>query len=230
MNFYWFGRTTENDFKELSDQLEEAGFYGTLLPYVVGIGDYFVKISRYLTVGEKLKYIVAIRPYTISPQYIKMIIKSINQIDRGRVEINFVSGVIDEYEKDFNGIYGEINDSSSFKERKKYLLDYLKVWNDMQATKPYVYVSGMTEEIWDAVEKYADANMFAYEHILKKNKTREINKKRVISVCIKNIEDVQKSIDEVKALGYEDIMFYVEGPNDELRSKIINFVKEYNGL
>jgi HAD superfamily hydrolase (TIGR01662 family) len=42
---------------------------------------------------QKLKYLVAVRPYTISAQYLVSIIKSLDSIQEDRVRINFVPGM-----------------------------------------------------------------------------------------------------------------------------------------
>ena len=68
MKVYWFGRHLDKDLGYMSDLLEDSGFYGWLLPYAPGLPDPFTRIARSLNTDKKLKYLVAVKPYTISPQ------------------------------------------------------------------------------------------------------------------------------------------------------------------
>jgi hypothetical protein len=70
MNIYWFGKHVDKDLGYVSDLLEDSGFYGWLLPYNAGYEDPFTRIARSLKTEQKLKYLVAVRPYTISAQYL----------------------------------------------------------------------------------------------------------------------------------------------------------------
>lgn len=255
MRFYWFGRTHMSDFKGLIDKLEDAGFYGTLLPYVVGMPDQFIKIANTISKNQKIKYIVAIRPYTISPQYLTAMCKSMDHIQPDRVMINFVAGQVDSYELAFGGIIGDITDQTPPLERKKYLLEYVKTfWNlnfaSIKAKRPKVFISGMSQEIFDIVEEYADYNIVAYEAYKRHGGFKEISKPRVVSICpvIFNTEEdildfdikdapqdmipvtregLVQIIKDLEKDGINDIMFFSHG--DELqRDRIIEFVRDYN--
>ena len=229
MRYYWFGRHMDKDLKDISDILEDAGFYGILLPYVVGIGDQIVRVARAINKDQKLKYIVAVRPHTISPQYLLMINKSMNVIDRNRLEINFVPGVIDEDEKLYGGILGDITDLSNGLERRDYLAEYMKVWHNTYDEKPYSYVAGTSEAIVDMVEKYADANMIPYEYLINtKDPILHIKRPRVVSVALHSTVGLIDKIEHIKSLGYEDIMFHGHGDKDyPLALEVFNIIKEY---
>jgi hypothetical protein len=230
MRYYWFGRHMDKDLKDISDILEDAGFYGILLPYVAGLGDQIVRVARAINKEQKLKYIVAIRPHTISPQYLLMINKSMNAIDRNRLEINFVPGVIGDDEKDYGGIMGEVNDSSNGLVRRDYLAEYMSVWYNIYDEKPYSYVAGTSAEIVDMVEKYADANMIPYEYLINtKDPIHHIKRPRVVSVAVRSTDGLLDIIEHIKSLGYEDIMFHGHGDTDyPLALDVFKLIKELN--
>jgi len=128
MEFYYFGGNTDGN--QIS-RLENSHFSGVMFTYDATQGDMFVRIAKDIKPQEKIKYLVAIRPYAISPQYLCMINQSMNEIDPDRLQINLISGYIKDHELDFGGILGETNDSSGRIERSNYLIEYVKALNTM---------------------------------------------------------------------------------------------------
>jgi hypothetical protein len=251
MNFYWFGKTKDNNLAAMSKELEDSGFVGILLPYSVNVGDYFVQVATSIKDDQKLKYIIAIRPYTISPQYLAMIIKSLNVVAADRLWINFVSGQIVDGEEEIGGIIGDINDKSSPEDRRKYLQEYVPVFYDLCKKlniDSTICISGMGIETFSLVEKYGDYNFVAHEAYDNHGPFKKISKPRVVSMFpiirtqdkidnIKKTKDVppdifltteEQLIEKIKTLrshGINDIMFYCYG-SEEDRASIINFVKQ----
>jgi len=153
MNFFWFERSDFFNIKKLSVDLEDNGFCGVMLPYSFFSGDQFVKIANAIDVNKKIKYIVAIRPYTMSSQYLSMINRSFNKISKNRISINFVTGWIYEKEKNVGGIQGEINDASSNVERSNYLIEYIKSLKNIKGLTPEFYVSVTNEVVFESAKK-----------------------------------------------------------------------------
>jgi len=118
------------------------------------LGDVFTRIARDIKHNEKIKYLVAIRPHTISPQYLCMINKSLSLIMPNRVQINLISGYIKDHEKSFGGILGNINDESDRIDRSNYLIEYVNILNTMPGnkTKPVLdfYTSTTNEYVFNA--------------------------------------------------------------------------------
>lgn len=127
------------------DELEDANFDGVLFTYSPFDGDMFTMIARTLNVKQKIKYMVAVRPHTMSAQYLCTINDSFNRIQRDRLEINIISGHIKKHEKFFGGTLGEITDNSSVKDRTNYMIDYIKelenMKNNTNVKVPNYYVS-----------------------------------------------------------------------------------------
>jgi hypothetical protein len=166
MKFYYFGGSFEHG---LISRLEESNFDGVMFTYVPHQGDIFTKIARDIKLTEKIKYLVAIRPYTISPQYLCMIGQSIDSIMSNRLQINLISGHIKENEKDFGGIVGEPNDLSDGVDRSNYLIDYIESIDQMKknniasANSLDFYVSTTNEYVLEATKKYHNKIIFPYQ-------------------------------------------------------------------
>jgi|MesohylFT_1024984.scaffolds.fasta_scaffold00399_10 hypothetical protein len=254
MNFYWFGRT--ESLSELSLELEDSGFKGVLLPYGSDIADYIVQVARSINVNQKLKYIIAIRPYTISPQHLGVIIKSLNSIDSDRVWINFVSGQIIDEEKAVGGILGDINDSSTQNQRRMYLEKYVPAFFDFCKKlniKTKICISGMGKDIASLVDKYGDYSFAAYEPYSKDEGIAKTSKPRVLSMFplieddpeifnkLKNSKELEpdikltttneliKIISDIKLDGINDLMFYCYW-SEKYKDRIVDFVKQNNHL
>lgn len=171
MNFYYFN-THINDIEELSAN----NFYGGLFIYDVPLGDRFTKIARIIDSNIEIKYLVAIRPYVISPQYLCMLYNSVNSMHPGRLQINIVTGSGDiqrevkhsrtEYlnsdNKDFGGILGSVTDLSSNIDRSNYLIEYLDMINSLKTNKPDLYVSVTNEHVFNAALKHNNKIIIPY--------------------------------------------------------------------
>lgn len=151
MEFYYFGGHIGSN---LISILDESHFSGVLFTYDARQGDFFTRLARDIKYTEKIKYMIAIRPYAISPQYLCMINQSINEIMPNRLELNLISGHIKDHEKDVGGILGNVNDSSSNIDRSEYLIEYINVLEEMKKDKknqvPEYYVSTSNKFVFEA--------------------------------------------------------------------------------
>jgi len=142
MKFYYFGGMID-DFQ--IKELEDSHVSGVLFTYNPYQGDFFTLISRSMDLNQKIKYMVAIRPYTVSAQYLCMINQSMNSIMKDRVQINLIAGHVKRKEIDFGGFVDEITDYSSIPKRSTYLIKYINELTKMSQNPriqiPDYYVS-----------------------------------------------------------------------------------------
>lgn len=138
MNFYYFNGGDHIANGKIRE-LEKNGFKGVLFTYESTSRDYFTQIARDIKLDEKIIYMVAIRPYAISPQYLTMISTGMNEIMHNRLQINLISGHVKEAEKDFGGILGNVNDKSSHIERSNYLIDFIKELSQLKTKTEKMY-------------------------------------------------------------------------------------------
>jgi hypothetical protein len=227
MNFYWFGRHLDKNLNYVSDLLEDSRFYGWLLPYAVGVPDPFTRVARSLKTNQKLKYLVAVRPYTMSPQYLLSIAKSLDLIQKDRVRINFVPGLIlNKEEESFGGILSEVNDASSFIDRKKYFCSYIEEFSNLKVEKPYIYTSGLSDDICPNIEKFGDCNIVSYGRLVE-GKLNDLDKNKVIYFPAVSVSNFKERVAEIKEKGYNNIMTHTNGDEDfDLALEIFKEVKK----
>ncbi len=171
MNFYFFNSHIED-----IEELKAHKFYGGLFIYDVPLGDRFTKIARIIDSDIEMRYLVAIRPYVVSPQYLCMLYNSVNGMHPGRLQINIVTGSGDiqrevkrastEYlmneNKDFGGILGPVTDLSSNIDRSNYLIEYVDMLNTLNTNLPDFYVSVTNEYVFNVAKRNQNKIIIPY--------------------------------------------------------------------
>jgi len=197
MKFYFFGRDDH------IDKLIENKFSGILYTYNAEQHDQFTLACRRMNKDEDFKYMVAVRPYAISPQYLGMIFSSFNHIAKDKLQVNLISGHIKDNEKDTGGIVGFPNDQSSKIDRSEYLIQYINVLNDLNTkiskrSRPTVdfYVSTTNEFVYNAAKKKKNKMIIAYEHYVGKN--FDIKNNSVMISMGPVIRDTQEELDLIE--------------------------------
>lgn len=168
MKFYYFGGTfNENDTLEDTSTLNNHHFDGVMFTYDATQGDMFVRVAKDIKQNEKIKYLIAIRPYTISPQYLYAINQSINEIQKDRLQINIISGYIKDHESHVGGIVGDVNDSSSSVDKSNYTIKFIESLDEISKNKDAkdqldVYISTTNSYVFDTVKKYKNKIILPY--------------------------------------------------------------------
>jgi len=244
LEFYFF----TSDFK-LIKELEEVGFEGVLFVYNARNHDHFISIAQHISPTTKIKHMVAIRPYVISPQYLSMISQSIGEIKQDILQINLISGHIKDEEKDVGGIVGPVNDSSDSIGRSNYLIEYIESLENLKITIPDYYVSVTNEFTFNTAKKYNSKMIIPYSQY-KNNFYNLEGTRSMISIT----PILRKTQEEIDALPESTVQHRIDMENftysqfDEIVNKIknnninkiilscwnmeeanqiINFVKEY---
>lgn len=173
MKFYYFGGSFDQGRME---SLEQSNFHGVMFTYDATQGDFFTQVARNIKPKGTIKYLLAIRPYTISPQYLCMINHSINKISPNRLQLNIITGHIKEHEKAVGGIIGDVTDASNNIDRSNYLIQFIhelkRMKNNNKVTdcvgKPYeilvpdYYVSVSNQYVLDAAKETNSKIIFSY--------------------------------------------------------------------
>jgi hypothetical protein len=164
MEFYYFGGAFDD---RLVPKLEANNFSGVMFTYDSTQGDMITRMARFVNPKKTIKYLMAIRPYSISPQYLCMMNESMSHISPGRLQINFISGYIKDHEENFGGIVGTINDQSSKIDRSNYLIEYLHVLNNMEGNNNSLhpldfYVSTTNEYVLKVAQIYDNKIILPY--------------------------------------------------------------------
>lgn len=177
------------------DMLYENGFDGNLFLANSKTQNEFIKIARFMDENKDFKYMVAVRSYTVSPQYLSSICRSLNQISPNKIQINLVSGHINENEKTAGGVVGPINDLSLPIEKTKHMIEFLETMHSMNLNKPDLYVSCTNKYTYDIAKKYNYKIILPYSKYLQKVYGENIDLKDVIVALKPTIKENEEYLD-----------------------------------
>jgi hypothetical protein len=233
--------------------MEDAGVAGNLITYHTGESDFFTRIARHIDYDKKFKYMVAIRPHVLSPEYLVRIHKSIREMSKeNRLQINLIAGDINHNlkEHEMEWTLGPITNKSTTKERTEYLIEYVNLLDKLpENEKPDYYISISNEFLFEAAlnnnakmllpwgqEIYNRGNlpynkvMISLAPVIRKTQ-KDLDKLRGYDLeKIKNVkftyETMTNLINKFKDQGIEEVIFGHRNQQDVIRS--IAFIKEYN--
>ena len=141
---------TPEEIRSISFQLEKVGYDSLLLTFNSASQDNWIKSAAALIPGHKLKYMIALRPYHLSPQYCAMMIEGFNSIEKDRLILNFVAGDVQNRpeEPDQKDVFGETEKLKTIDDRKKFVRDFV---SELTASK---VITSMPEFVFSGYSPY----------------------------------------------------------------------------
>lgn len=239
------------------DVMHENKLDGTLFLFNTKGGDKLIK--NIIKINElnnrpsskNFNYMLALRPYTMSPQYMAMINLSFKSITGKNLKINLISGHIKEEEKDFGGILGSVNDSSSSADKSKYMVDFINLTKKMEDVidfAPEIYVSVTNTFTYEAAKQNGYKVIAPYSKY-SKGFFDDIDKSRLMVSLGPIIRDTEEEFGDLATIdkpndskcftteefniflsdlekqGIKEVMLY--GWPDNEQKNVLNFVKKY---
>lgn len=156
LRYHWFGNTWDGiSAKELSKRvstLDWAGYDSVLLPYHNMFGDNFIRAARAVNEFEKIKYNIALRTTSLSPEYCAMMCYAFHSIAPNRLMLNLLTGTPEAIED-----RGQINNERDAlrKQLNKFAAD-LKDNHLFKKTNTQIMISGNSPEILKIARDNAD--------------------------------------------------------------------------
>lgn len=134
MRFHYMERgsvSAIDSLKDLSKDLDSAGYYSLLLTYHSNNYDFLTKSLLAADNDINLKFMIAIRTYAISPEYMAMICRSYNDSFPNKLILNVVSGDIHEDEHSINNIVMFGDSLATPESRLPYTNEWIKKFLDI---------------------------------------------------------------------------------------------------
>ncbi len=242
---------------KLSNKLDEAGYYSLLIVYHSTKSDAWLHCMHALNKDHKIKYMIAMRAYAISPEYFSMMCNSFNEIAPNRIMFNIVAGDLHKEESSVED-HIFINDLIDTTEKRvEYTYQWIKKLKEINKINcfPEIVMSGFSDRTLESAEKFADYNLCMIdtykEHTerFSKNKNRMVSAQIVIRKTFKEAEDfvniyvqgqnkkswtiygseneILKEIEHLESIGVTDIMLRTNNQDDQ-GQLVHDFVKKYN--
>jgi hypothetical protein len=239
MKIYYFSGW----FEEIKNA-HASGFDGILFATGIENAD-FVRVARCIDKYQNFTYMIAIRPYLISPQYLSFLCNSLDEISPGSIEINLISGWPKEHEREYGGVIGDVNDLSSNIDKSNYLIKFLDVFSAMKGLKlPKLFVSTTNKFTFDAAKKHDQNVILPYSRYISGEYDID-NSKAIVSIGPIFKDDDENTIhanhsdsttftkkefadflDDLNSKGFYGVLVY----ETNAEKKVMNFVKEYKAL
>lgn len=180
MKFHWMLKYnfTPMELHSFIKSIDDVGYESVLLTFHSDEEDYFIKAANSLFEGQKTKYMVAIRPYALTPAYLSMMIKAFNQIVKDKLLINIVSGTSDEDQDLFENI-------TSIQERKQKSGQFVAKLKEINKDLPEIFFSGGSDETIINSLNYGDGIIYLLEdHLNNSNRFDIINSKKILKIFL----------------------------------------------
>lgn len=145
-----------DDIKTLANKLEDSNYYSVLLTYHSNNADFLTKSLLACDNILKLKFMIAIRTYAISPEYMAMICRSYNDSFPNKIMLNVISGDIHDDENSVENIVMFKNELSTPESR----LPYTEEWTEkfLQISKkwytPEIIMAGHSDKTREMCNKF----------------------------------------------------------------------------
>jgi hypothetical protein len=220
-----------NELPILIDKLDKTGYKSVLLLFGTKMSDYWIKAARTLNTSQSIKYMFAMRPYAISPEYCYMMSKSFNEIQSNRLMINLVSGEF--YPEEINptdpdGIDLDIDDKEK---RRLYVRKFAKKYKECFKNNeevPELLISGAAPTAVRTAKDYGDYGLIMYKDFLFKPSTFDDITKKMINFSVLIRETSEEAEALAKTLNPIDKMNTIYGTKEYVKYRIEDL--KYRGI
>jgi hypothetical protein len=150
---------SEHELVRMARDLERARAYSVLLTYSIYSEDYVPFLSSMMKVSKRLKFMMALRSYAISPEYAIRFFSTMKKHYPDRVTFNMVAGkMLEDEEKEAIEMYNLDKSLMNTIEKRIDLLDTWanKFFNKMGDQAPISYTIGNSPITLDLANKWTD--------------------------------------------------------------------------
>jgi alkanesulfonate monooxygenase SsuD/methylene tetrahydromethanopterin reductase-like flavin-dependent oxidoreductase (luciferase family) len=213
------------DIKSLTKDLDDAGYYSLLLTYHSNNRDFLTKSLLAADNTIKLKFMIAMRTYAISPEYMAMVCKSYNEEFPNKLILNVVSGDLHSDENSVNNIVMFGDQLSTPESRLPYTKEWIEKFLAISAKwyTPEILMGGHSEKTREMCNLFDFTHISALNMYLEyvKKQDRIINKKQMVWVTALVRETEQEAKDFLSnnnMLGAEQ--WTILGTHDYVKNKL----------
>lgn len=226
---------TVKQLKDKSAELEQNNYTSMLLTYDSLREDNLLKTISAIDLKQKLQYMIAIRTYAISPEYMAMILNTINNEFKNKIVFNIISGEVKPYENIYDGnMIPEILIDTSEK-RIKLTGEWLEKLLNLKSLneRPFIVMSGKSLMTKELANKYADAFLgtsldYIRENEHERNKIKTKRRFCVSGVVIRDTDDEASEIVNSLIEKYGNITPTIYGSKETVIKELNRLEKKYN--
>ena len=230
MRFHYMerGSATEiADLKQLTFDLDAVGYYSMLLTYHSKNYDFLTKSLLAASNDVKMKFMIAMRTYAISPEYMAMIARSYNESFPDKLALNVLSGDLHEEETSVEDIVMFGDKISTPSDRLPYTLEWIEKFLKISSQwyTPEIMLAGHSDATRNMCNKFGFTHMSALnmhlDHLKKPD--RIINKEQLVAGAMLIRETEQEAIDFLTTHnGERSIQWTIHGTAESVKKQILD--------
>jgi len=188
---------------QMSKALEDLGIVSVLLPTSPGGNDFMLHLPDVFRATNKIKMMVALTAYAVTPEYAARSFYSIQEYGPNRLNLNLVAGRYNDHfaKIAIDNYPGDTTLIDTHEKRVAMTEKWMEKFINLTKNEPYkieTAVVGTSETTIKIANKYTD-----YIFINNPNETKNINNSKPILVIDPLILDNGKNIEDVEYHGYE---------------------------
>lgn len=190
-----------SEIKALSDTLEKNNYYSLLLTYHSKTRDMLIKSFGAASNNQKLKYMLAVRTYAISPEYMSMICKAYNEEFPNKLILNVVSGDIHSEENSVKDLILISENLNTPKKRLPYTRAWMQKFKELSTEYyPEIFMAGHSDDTRAMANEFdaTHISMLDMQNKYMKKYNRIVNKKQMVSLSIVIRDSVEEAVDFIK--------------------------------
>ena len=228
MKIHWMdrGSPSVDELKILLSKLDEVGYESVLTVYDSVFSDKWMKSAFSLNLNHKTKYMIALRPYSISPELAAMMVEAFNEYAPDRLIFNIVAGDILNHETSIDDVVDL--DISTPEKRTEYPGNWLEKFKKIKImTKiPEMGLAGISDNTLKNAKKYGDFPIAMLHHYFQYPEKYKDFKRIMVSFAVV-IRETQKEADDfIKNLPNEwEANWTIWGNKKEVYDKIYELKK-----
>ena len=190
----------KHDLVKMAKFLDEQGIISVLLPYGPEGLDYLLHVPNMLNNTNKIRFLIAIPAYAVSPEYIAKTFRTMRQFNGQRLDLNLVAGNYDEDRAKLilSDYPGDISHIDTHEKRVALTEPWIKKFNNLMQGHEINYVSyvvGASDKTIEIANKHTDYLIINHSMLTEESMSRLINTKPMLSIDPLILENAD---DEVK--------------------------------
>ena len=230
MRYNWFARlddTSVEGISSLCKELDDKNYYSFLFTYHAYDSDNWIKAAHTIQKDHKIKYMIAIRPYAISPEYLVMMINAFEEISPNRLMINIICGLGTHEENIIDNLILNKEYFDNYATRQEYTRSFMKKVREIlpKDSKVEFVLSALQDYDIETSNMYSDCNVMFYSDFIKNhNKVKsKVNMVAIMPIIRDTHQEAKEQYDSMIKKGIQ--MDTIYGTESEIIDQINNLEK-----
>ena len=209
MKFHWMHTfdygDSETELVQMARDLERAKAYSVLLTYAIISTDYVPFLQSMIRVSKNLKFMMAFRAYTMSPEYAIRFFNTMNVHYKDRVTFNLVAGkMLEDEQKEAMDMYNFDESLISTVEKRIELAGKWadKFFNKIGDQAPISYTIANSPMTIDLANKWTDYAI-VHESRLEES-VNELKNTKIVLTIDPLIRETKEELDQDIAYHYQE--------------------------